>query len=355
MAGRKRAAGDFALWKSAKEGEPSWKSPWGEGRPGWHIECSAMSRKILGETFDMHGGGLDLVFPHHENEIAQSECCHGKPQAKYWLHNGLMQAADEVGKVGGRKTTKAGDGSGTADEPDAASQAATKISKSTGAAAFSDLLTRFPAEVIRFCLLSSHYRRPISFSEGRLDELQGSLDTFYRFFQRYERVTGESFYDLAAAEKRADGEVADGGHAALEEVRQLRESFLEAMDDDFNTGGAVGDLFKMVGALNRFVDQSGLEDAAKASAEDVTALRQGTATLAELSRVLGLFREPVVDASGGGDDELVGKLMDLLIDIRAEARKSKDFALADRVRDQLAEVGIRLEDRQGGTDWSVER
>ena len=317
MATRKRAAGDFALWKSAKEGEPAWDSPWGKGRPGWHIECSAMSRRLLGETFDMHGGGLDLVFPHHENEIAQSECCHGKPQAKYWLHNGLMQAADEVGKVGGRKT------SAKAGEDDAQAQAATKISKSTGASAFSELLTRYPAEVIRFCLLSSHYRRPISFSEGRLDELGQSLDTFYRFFQRFERITGESYYQLATASQRVDGEIKDEGHEALVEVKALRERFLEAMDDDFNTGGAVGDLFEMVRTLNRFADQADLEDAAKANADDLAALRRGTETLGELAGVLGLFRKPVTTPGGGGDDALVGKLMELLIDIRAEARKSE--------------------------------
>ena len=135
MAERKRNAADFALWKSAKPGEPSWESPWGPGRPGWHIECSAMSRRLLGRTFDIHGGGLDLVFPHHENEIAQSECCHGKPMAKYWLHNGLMQASDEVGKVGGRHT-RPGEG-------DLDAQQAGKISKSKGSSPFRELLEQF--------------------------------------------------------------------------------------------------------------------------------------------------------------------------------------------------------------------
>ena len=199
MAERKRAGADFALWKSAKLGEPSWPSPWGPGRPGWHIECSAMSRKLLGETFDIHGGGLDLIFPHHENEIAQSESCHVKPMAKYWLHNGLMQASSELGKLGGRNTRPA--------EGDLATQELGKISKSKGSEPFRDLLGQFPGETIRFFVLSTHYRRPIDFSAERLREIQTGMDTFYRFFKRFERVTGTSFYVLAAPTTRAQGDV----------------------------------------------------------------------------------------------------------------------------------------------------
>ncbi len=196
MRERKRSPGDFALWKGAKQGEPAWDSPWGKGRPGWHIECSAMSVRILGETFDIHGGGLDLIFPHHENEIAQSECAHGKPQAKYWLHNGLMQAAAETGKIGGRNTkpaTVAGvsdPAAGLAEAShsnpqagDLSSQQGGKISKSTGASAFRDLLARHQPETIRFFLLSTHYRSPIQYSEELLKETANSLDRFYRFFK----------------------------------------------------------------------------------------------------------------------------------------------------------------------------
>ncbi len=192
---RKRSPADFALWKNAKPGEPSWDSPWGKGRPGWHIECSAMSRKLLGETFDIHGGGLDLVFPHHENEIAQSECCHGKPQANYWMHNGLMQSSSEVGKVGGRNTR-------TAAEGDQQAQEAGKIGKSKGASPFRDLLAIHPPETIRFFLLSTHYRRPIDFSDQRIAEVGTGLDQFYRFFSRYQRVTGESFYAIKPPARR---------------------------------------------------------------------------------------------------------------------------------------------------------
>ena len=246
MADRKRSPGDFALWKSAKPGEPAWDSPWGKGRPGWHIECSAMSRRILGETFDIHGGGLDLIFPHHENEIAQSECAHGKPQAKYWLHNGLMQAASEAGKIGGR-ATKAADGAasqgatGSASATgDLASQQSGKISKSTGASAFRDLLERHQPETIRFFLLSTHYRSPIQYSEELLQENARSLEKFYRFFKRFERVSGRRFFDLQLAANRAAGEFDPAGNPLHVEVMGLRQRFLESMDDDFNTGAAVG-------------------------------------------------------------------------------------------------------------------
>jgi len=344
MADRKRSAADFALWKSAKPGEPSWDSPWGKGRPGWHIECSAMCRAILGETFDIHGGGLDLVFPHHENEIAQSECAHGKPQARYWMHNGLMQASNEVGKVGGRNTREAAAG-------DQQAQEAGKLGKSKGAAAFTELLKRFAPETIRFFLLSTHYRRPIDFSDTRIEEVNTGLEQFYRFFKRYERITGQSFYDVNVATTRAAGEFDPRGDAALSLVAEHRRKFLEAMDDDFNTGGAVGDLFELVRALNKYADEQKLENQ-KPSEAQLQVLRQGAATLRELGAVLGLFREPVAKAAGG-DDALVGKLMGLIIELRAAARTKKDFATADRIRQVLGEAGVTLEDRPGGTEWTA--
>ncbi len=346
-AGRKRAAADFALWKSAKPDEPSWQSPWGPGRPGWHIECSAMSRRILGKTFDVHGGGLDLVFPHHENEIAQSESCHGKPMAKYWMHNGLMQDSGEVGKVGGRNTRAA--------EGDLASQEERKISKSEGAKPFQELLAEhgFTGETIRFFVLSTHYRRPIDFSAERIREVSVGLDTFYRLFKLFERVTGGSFYDLAPPQSRDAGRVEPDGNATLEMVAGHRDRFLQAMDDDFNTGGAIGALFDLVRGLNKFAADAKLEEPAQRTPEKLAVLQQGAATLGELAATLGLFRCPVQDATDG-DDALAGQLMDLLIDLRAEARKSKDFATADRIRDGLSEIGVTLQDRPGGTEWSVE-
>ena len=337
---RKRSAADFALWKKAKPGEPSWESPWGPGRPGWHIECSAMCKAILGETFDIHGGGLDLVFPHHENEIAQSESLHGRPMATVWMHNGLMQAGSAAGKLGGRPRE-----GGASD--DAAAQTATKISKSTGAEPFKDLLTRHRPEAIRLLLLSTHYRSPIHFGEEPLGEIATAMEAFERLFARSERITGRSFYALPCRDRRAgDAALAEAG----EEVVALRAKFLAAMDDDFNTAIAVATLFDLVRSVNKFIDQHSLE--AKKPAAELAALEARLLVLRELSGVLGLFLEPPKPAAGGANEGLVAKLMELVIEIRANARKAKDFATADLVRNRLSEAGIVLEDRPDGTGWS---
>jgi cysteinyl-tRNA synthetase len=344
MAERKRSPADFALWKSAKPGEPSWDSPWGKGRPGWHIECSAMCRAILGETFDIHGGGLDLVFPHHENEIAQSECAHGKPQARYWMHNGLMQASNEVGKVGGRATREVAAG-------DQQAQEAGKLGKSKGASAFTELLKRHAAETIRFFLLSTHYRRPIDFSDARIEEVGTGLEQFYRFFKRYERITGRNFYLVPFAAHRVAGDFDPHSDTVLVQIAEHRRHFLEAMDDDFNTGGAVGDLFELLRTLNKYADDQKLESSKPDDAQ-VQVLHAGAATLRELGAVLGLFRQRVAKATSD-DDALVGKLMNLIIELRAAARGKKDFATADRIRQALGEAGVTLEDRPGGTEWTA--
>jgi cysteinyl-tRNA synthetase len=338
---RKRSAADFALWKQAKPGEPSWESPWGAGRPGWHIECSAMSKAILGPHFDIHGGGLDLVFPHHENEIAQSESLHDCPMATFWMHNGLMQAAGAAGKVGGRPRG--------ADAPadDAAAQAATKISKSTGAEPFKTLLARHRPEVIRVLLLSTHYRSPIHFGEEPLGESARAMEAFERLFARYERVAGKPFYTLPCRDRRA-GAAAVG--AAGDEVRALRDKFLAAMDDDFNTAIAIATLFDFVRVVNKFIDQHGLE--AKKPAAEMASLDAMLLVLRELTGTLGLFREPPQAAAGGADEVLVANLMELVIEIRSNARKAKDFATADLVRNKLTAAGIVLEDRPDGTGWS---
>jgi cysteinyl-tRNA synthetase len=349
MAERKRSPADFALWKSAKPGEPSWESRWGKGRPGWHIECSAMSGRLLGETFDIHGGGLDLIFPHHENEIAQSECAHGKPQAKYWLHNGLMQAASEVGKVGGRATRTAD--TAVARGAAVAQGGPAKISKSTGASPFSELLARHSPEVIRFFLLSTHYRSPIQYSEDLLEETARSLEAFYRYFKRYERITGESFYTVPVAKTRFDGKVNGDSDATLGEVAAIRSRFLESMDDDFNTGVGVASLFDLVRLLNKFADAEKLEQATPEPGR-LAVLKQGTATLRELAGTLGLFLKPVETKAVGESDGLVDQLMQLLIEVRASARKNKDFATADTIRKRLGEIGVALEDRPGGTEWT---
>jgi cysteinyl-tRNA synthetase len=363
MAERKRSPADFALWKSAKPGEPSWESPWGKGRPGWHIECSAMSSRLLGETFDIHGGGLDLIFPHHENEIAQSECAHGKPQARYWLHNGLMQATSEAGKVGGRATraadaadelreTQKSPGTAGGFSPTAVPPPQTaKISKSTGASPFRELLARHSPEVIRFFLLSTHYRSPIQYSEELLEETARSMEAFYRYFKRYERIVGEDYYSLSLTQSRSRGHFDAGGNETLREISAIRDRFLEAMDDDFNTGVGVASLFDLVRALNKYADVGKMEHTEPSTAS-LTVLKQGTATLRELAATLGLFLKPVEARANSGDDGLVNQLMQLLIEVRASARKNKDFATADTIRKRLAEYGIALEDRPGGTEWT---
>ena len=339
---RKRSAADFALWKTAKPGEPSWDSPWGAGRPGWHIECSAMSRAILGEHFDIHGGGLDLVFPHHENEMAQSESLHGCPMATFWMHNGLMQSAGAAGKVGGRPRDA---------EPgvdDAAAQAATKISKSTGAEPFKNLLSRHRPEAIRVLLLSTHYRSPIHFGEEPLGESARAMEAFERLFDRYRRIGGASFHALPCRSRR-DGDTAVA--AAGGDVKTLREKFLAAMDDDFNTAIAIATLFDFVRVVNKFIDQQGLERNPSAPEARAT-LDAMMLVLRELTGTLGLFLKEPQPQAGGDDDGLVGRLMDLVIEIRARARAGKDFATADLVRNRLTEAGIALEDRSDGTRWT---
>ncbi len=311
-----------------------------------------MSRKLLGETFDIHGGGLDLVFPHHENEIAQSECAHGKPQAKYWMHNGLMQSSNEVGKVGGRNTREADAGEIAAG--DQAAQESGKLGKSKGASAFRDLLKSFAGETIRYFVLNTHYRRPIDFSEERIADVEKGLTAFYRFFQRYERVTGENFYKIPTITARTVGYAAASDPAVSAEMRTFRDRFLASMDDDFNTGGAIGVLQQLLTSLNRFVETAELEGAGKQNAAAVASLKAGTRVLRELAGTLGLFRAPP-KSPAADDDGLTGKLLELLIALRAEARKSKNFALSDQIRDRLAALGVTLEDRPDGTGWTIQK
>ncbi|MFM1996987.1 MAG: Cysteine--tRNA ligase [Planctomycetota bacterium] len=345
---RKRSAADFALWKKAKPGEPSWESPWGPGRPGWHIECSAMSKAILGPHFDIHGGGLDLVFPHHENEIAQSETLHDCPMATFWMHNGLMQAGGAAGKVGGRPRggDAAADDAATDAAAQTATQIATKISKSTGAESFKKLLARHRPEAIRLLLLSTHYRSPIHFGEEPLGESARAMEAFERLFARYRRVTGTSFYALPCR-SRAAGDAAIA--AAGAEAAALRGKFLAAMDDDFNTAIALATLFDFVRTANKFIDQHALET--KKQAAELATLDAMMLVLRELTGTLGIFLEEPRATGGGADDELLGRLMALIIEIRAIARKAKDFATADLVRNKLTEAGIVLEDRPDGTGW----
>ena len=337
---KKRNAGDFALWKGAKPGEPQWPSPWGPGRPGWHIECSVMSMKLLGETLDIHGGGLDLQFPHHENELAQSESYTNKPFARVWMHNGLLKM-------------------GTA-----------KMAGSVGNVVnISDLLQRHHAETVRFLLLSTHYRSPIEYSDDRLVEVAKSLQSFYRFFERYERITGQRFYDVAPAktsEEAKQASVEAGLRAKKFAWYDYRQRFFDSMGDDFNTAGAIGILFDFLNGLNSFATSTGLEGGTpddKASKQ----FRYGVSVFRDLTAILGLFDSATqtqlvasqlpltqkTEVEKGAS--FVGGLMQLLIELRAEARKAKNFALADQIRKRLCELKVTLEDRPGGkTDWRVE-
>jgi cysteinyl-tRNA synthetase len=344
---KKRNPGDFALWKAAKPGEPKWDSPWGPGRPGWHIECSAMSMKLLGHTLDIHGGGLDLQFPHHENELAQSESYTGETFVRYWMHNGLM-------KIGNDKISKT-------KEAEQRQKAILGVS---------EVLQHHHPETLRFLLLNTHYRSPIEYSEDRLQELKRSLDNFYRFFERYQRIRGRSFYEVEAPTRHAPFE---GEGEFLNEVARLRATFLEAMSDDFNTGGAIGVLYELLNALNRFADARRLEEPNPSPAA-LAEFDRGVVVLRELSQLLGLFREAPT-RPGADNGELAGRLLQLLADVgvepaalndrsvnalmqrvierRAEARKSKNYAQADQIRQRLGEVGVTLEDRAGGTGWRL--
>jgi cysteinyl-tRNA synthetase len=356
-ASRKRSAGDFALWKSAKPNEPAWDSPWGKGRPGWHIECSAMSRRILGKTFDIHGGGLDLVFPHHENELAQSRCCHSAPMVKYWMHNGLMRASSATGKVGGKNDR-------SSDEP--VDDVAGKISRSKGAGGLAQLIEKQTGERIRFFLLKSHYRSTTLFGDEPLAEAGTALETFYRLFDRYERIAGVSAYSIDFNKRRKDFIAPQFTENPLSknpisdlvvEVVRLRDSFLAKMDDDFNTGGAVSDLFDISRCLNRLIESAGLEDSKKRTAEHVDMLTEGIKILRELAAILGLFLKPCKQATQdqGGSAEVVDGLMQLIIQIRADARTKKDFATSDLVRNGLTSLGITLQDGKDGTLWEQKK
>ena len=226
------------------------------------------------------------------------------------------------------------------------------MGKSKGASPFRELLAKYAGETIRFFLLSTHYRRPIDFSEERIEEVEKGLDTFYRFFKRYERVAGESFYKIAPPATRGQGDFEPGEDAVRKQLHELRNQFLESMDDDFNTGGGIGVLFELVRALNKFVDDAGLEASPKPDAEKLATLRLGSKVLRELAATLGLFRQAPAAASAAGGDELVGQLMQLVIEMRADARKSKNFAMADKIRERLTALGITLEDRPSGTEWT---
>ena len=325
----KRNPADFALWKTAKPGEPAWDSPWGPGRPGWHIECSAMSTKYLGPTFDIHGGGMDLMFPHHENELAQSESATGQRFVNFWMHNGLTKVR-----------TKAASGEWKSEDMHESSGNAIRVRQ---------LIEQQGPELIRYLLLSTHYRRPIDFSSEVLEASKKGMSVFYRIFERVARLNGKQLEDTTPDMDVTSGAMLETSHAGFaRDVLGLKMKFLEMMDDDFNTAGAIAVMHELAGAINAFIERNDLEKSK--SPELLGYATAATQTLRRLALVLGLFRTPMTTSTGQADDTLE-KVMGLLIRLRAEARTSKNFALADSIRKGLTEIGITLEDRADGTGW----
>jgi cysteinyl-tRNA synthetase len=284
---------DFALWKTAKPGEPSWDSPWGKGRPGWHIECSAMNLAILGEQIDIHGGGNDLVFPHHENEIAQTESFTGKQFSRYWMHNGMLQLSGE------------------------------KMSKSLGnLVTINDFLARHDADSLRMMVLNGSYRAPLTYSDEIVDAAERGMD----------RLRAA----LKPAPAGAKGAPAGARDALDQQAEATRQAFVEALDDDFNTSGGLAALFELVRAINT------ARDAGATDAE----LKPGQDALRMLTGVLGLR---LTDRKAGGGE--ADKFVALLVEVRTEARKQKNWALSDLIRDRLKELGVAIEDSKDGTGW----
>jgi len=307
---------DFVLWKGSKPGEPTWDSPWGPGRPGWHIECSAMSRKYLGETFDIHGGGHDLIFPHHENEIAQSEGANGKPFVKSWIHHGFVTIRDE------------------------------KMSKSLGNfLTIRDILNHYHPEILRFFIFSTHYRNPLDFSESAMRDATIGL---------------KRLYECVAAVDSLEIRESDSGNGTLsaadrKKVEDLETRFQEAMDNDFNTAQAQGIFFDTIKTINRLRGQI----AATAAAEDIQFLKNNILVLKKLANIMGLLREDAHHFLQNRKEEMIADCdldtatIENLIAERKQCRLDKNWARSDEIRDLLLAKKIELKDGPEGTTWSI--
>ena len=290
---QKRHPMDFVLWKAKKEGEPGWMSPWGEGRPGWHIECSVMSRRYLGDTIDIHAGGQDLKFPHHENEIAQSEARSGKTFSNYWMHNEYININNE------------------------------KMSKSKGNFfTVRDISKLYDLEIVRFFLLSTHYRNPINFSDEILNQSKAGLERLYNAKERVEFIISKLSDDAENAEE-----------LKLEELNSFRQRFIEAMDDDLNTADAVSIIFELAKFMNSNVNEKSTKEFAKKVLDEFN----------ELTGVLNVVNKK--------QDDMLDEEVEKLIEARTQAKKNKDFKLADEIRDELLNKGIILEDTRQGVKW----
>lgn len=291
---QKRHPMDFVLWKSKKEGEPGWQSPWGEGRPGWHIECSVMSNRYLGETIDIHAGGQDLAFPHHENEIAQSEARSGKPFSNYWVHNGYININNE------------------------------KMSKSKGNFfTVRDISNSYDLEIVRFFMLSSHYRNPVNFSDELLAQSKAGLERLYNAKERAEFIINNLH----------ESPISDSEKTLIEELDSYRVKFINAMEDDINTADAISAIFELSRFINTHVNENTSLEFAKKCMEEFN----------ELTSVLNIVNKK--------KDDMLDEEIENLIQQRVDAKKNKDFKLADSIRQELLEKGIILEDTRQGTKW----
>jgi len=305
---RKRNPLDFALWKAAKAGEPCWESPWGKGRPGWHIECSAMSMKYLGETFDIHAGGEDLIFPHHENEIAQSCAATSKKFARYWMHNGFLNIQGE------------------------------KMSKSLGNFLIArEVVKRHRPEVIRLFFLQKHYRSPINYTEEILRQTANALDRLQNTLQNIEYYLKDSPQGTDVAHDQIPQ-----GSEFSRLVQYSKREFIKAMEDDFNSAAAIGKIFEMAKEANRIMEKGEL------SKVDQFALADFRRMLLEYDQFLGILPGKDGLKKGEGDEDA---LVALLVQVREELRKKKEWSLADRIRNKLKELGYIIEDRREGSVW----
>ena len=305
---RKKNPLDFALWKAAKGGEPAWEAPWGAGRPGWHIECSAMATRYLGPHFDIHCGGRDLIFPHHENEIAQSECATGAGFANVWMHNGLLTIHGE------------------------------KMAKSLGNfISIEKVLSEYPAEVLKFFFLSAQYASPIDYTQEKMDQAAQARERFYIYFNRLDKL--ETIV-IAQESGRPSSNILE----LLDEADQLQGRFEEALEDDFNTPAGLAILFELLSLGNKI-----LEEDAALSEQKILVLKYIGRVIQELGQTVGLF----IERGDLGREFSQGPLVKLLLDLREHARKKKDFESSDRVRSELEKLGIVLEDTPQGTSYRV--
>lgn len=306
---RKHNPLDFVLWKAKKPGEPYWESPWGEGRPGWHVECSAMSMKYLGESFDIHAGGVDLIFPHHENEIAQSEGATGKTFVRYWLHNGFLKIEGE------------------------------KMAKSLGnILTVREILKRYPAQVIRLFFLQKHYRSPIDFTQKGLDAARSAIERLNTFMEHLHRIVeSEEIQEKAFKKENLNKE----SREFLAKVEGLKNELYESLADDFNTPAAIAKLFDLIRESNKILSKSEL------NLEDKWLLFIVAKNLKEFDEIFGLFSIKKIDR----EESKLEPLINLLIQIRQDLRKQKQWPLADKIRDELNKIGIILEDKKDTTLW----